>query len=336
MTQAISELDSGTMLSLVTNGDCSKLTPKQQLQYYQARCEAAGIDARTQPFQFLKLGGKVVLYALKGATDQLASKHGIVCEILSQQTEQGIRTVTVRATTKDGRQTDEIGCVPVSHIKKPDDLANAFMKAVTKAKRRAVISICGLGVIDESELDTVSDRVQPVQPVIQKPQPKRVKPKAKPKRVDPKDHLTEGMFEAEIDALEQDENGELIDDYDELHETLPIHNEPEHLADIPGVKPVALESGGDFVDQQDGFVTVTVKRIGPLKEGQSDKGPWTKWGFLFVNVATGEEIGWANTFSETISNTCTNAKHKESAIQIKLSKKNQYGRDILEAVGDDE
>ena len=313
MTQAISELDSGTMLSLVTNGDCSKLTPKQQLQYYQARCEAAGIDARTQPFQFLKLGGKVVLYALKAATDQLASKHGIVCQIVDQQTEQGIRTVTVRATTKDGRQTDEIGCVPVSHIKKPDDLANAFMKAVTKAKRRAVISICGLGVIDESELDTVSDRVQPVQPVIQKPKPKA---KANIKTYTAPEIMA--MTEEELDG-----DGESF-------------SEPEPLLAIPEVAPVALELGGDFVDQQDGFVTVTVKAPGPVKEGANSKGPWTKYGFLLIDVATGTEIGWANTFSATVGRICNHAHQTEAAIQVKLSKENQYGRDILEAVGDDE
>jgi len=310
MTQAISELDSGTMLSLVTNGDCSKLTPKQQLQYYQARCEAAGIDARTQPFQFLKLGGKVVLYALKAATDQLASKHGIVCQIIDQRTEQGIRTVTVRATTKDGRQTDEIGCVPVSHIKKPDDLANAFMKAVTKAKRRAVISICGLGVIDETELDTIRDRVQPVQPVIQKPQPKakaNIKTYTAPEIV--------AMTEEELVRAEEES-----------------FSEPEHLEDVAEVAPV-LESGGDFVDQQDGFVTVTVKAIGPVKE--DPKGAWTKWGFFFIDVATGEDIGWGNTFSETDANVCTNAKQTKATIQVKL-KESKYGHDILEAVGDDE
>ena len=309
MTQAISELDSGTMLSLVTNGDCSKLTPKQQLQYYQARCEAAGIDARTQPFQFLKLGGRLVLYALKGATDQLASKNGIVCQIVDQRTEDGIRIVTVRATAKDGRQTDEIGCVPVSHIKKPEDLANAYMKALTKAKRRAVISICGLGVIDESELDTISDRVQPIEPTLQKPQPKRVEAKAKANE--------EQEFEKDLD------------------EAFSEYSEPEHLADIPEVKPVALESGGDFVDQQGGFVTVTVKALGKISEGNSKSGPWMKWGFMLIDVATGAEIGWGNTFSETVANVCTNAKHTEAAIQVKL-KDSKYGHDILEAVGDDE
>ena len=308
MTQAISELDSGTMLSLVTNGDCSKLTPKQQLQYYQARCEAAGIDARTQPFQFLKLGGRLVLYALKGATDQLASKNGIVCQIIDQRTEDGIRIVTVRATAKDGRQTDEIGCVPVSHIKKPEDLANAYMKALTKSKRRAILSLAGLGMIDETELDTIRDKVQPVQPVLQKPQRVEVKPPV-------------------IEEVEHSEDGASL--YD------ASFSEPEHLADIPEVVPVALESGGDFADQQDGFVTVTVKAIGPAKEGENSKGPWTKWGFFFIDVASGADIGWGNTFSSTVANVCSNAKLTEAAIQIKLSKENQYGRDILQAVGNE-
>ena len=182
------------------------------------------------------------------------------------------------------------------------------MKAVTKAKRRAVISICGLGVIDELELDTVSDRVQPVQPTIQKPQPKRVE--VKPPVIEEVEHSEDGasLYDASF-------------------------SEPEHLADVPGVEPVALESGGDFVDQQDGFVTVTVKAIGPVKE--DPKGAWTKWGFFFIDVATGEEIGWGNTFSETVATVCTNAKHTEAAIQVKL-KESKYGHDILEAVGDDE
>ena len=143
-----------TLLSLVANGDAAKLTADQKLQYFKARCDAAGLDYRAQPFQFISMNGKLVLYALKAATDQLASKHGIKLEIQSQATENGLRTVVVRAIAQDGRQTDEIGVVPVDGIKGAD-LANAFMKAVTKAKRRAVLSLCGLGMMDESELDTV-------------------------------------------------------------------------------------------------------------------------------------------------------------------------------------
>lgn len=149
-----SSLDEQTMLMLVAGGDCSRLTAQQKISYYNARCEAAGLDPRAQPFAFMRLSGKEVLYALKAATDQLASKHGIVTTILSQQTEDGIRVVTVRSSAKDGRQTDEIGAVAVKGLQ-GEAMCNALMKAVTKAKRRAILSICGLGLLDETELDTV-------------------------------------------------------------------------------------------------------------------------------------------------------------------------------------
>jgi len=43
-----------------------------------------------------------------------------------------------------------------------DNLANAFMRAETKAKRRVTLSICGLGFTDESEVDSIpgAQRVQ--------------------------------------------------------------------------------------------------------------------------------------------------------------------------------
>ncbi len=148
-------LDDETLLAVVAGGDCARLTPDQKVMYYRARCEAAGLDPRAQPFAFLPLNnGKLILYTKKEGAEQLAAKHGIRVEILSQATEAGIRTVTVRAIAADGRQTDEIGCVSVC-ASQGDALCNLFMKAVTKAKRRAVLSICGLGMPDESELETI-------------------------------------------------------------------------------------------------------------------------------------------------------------------------------------
>lgn len=151
---SLASLDAETMQHLVSGGDCSKLTPAQKTAYYVARCEAAGLDPRAQPFAFMRLNGKEVLYAQKAASDQLAAKHGVRMTIVSQSTEDGIRVVTVRAETKDGRQTDEIGAVLVKGLV-GDALCNAMMKAVTKAKRRAVLSICGLGMLDETEVETI-------------------------------------------------------------------------------------------------------------------------------------------------------------------------------------
>jgi hypothetical protein len=151
------QINDQALFSVITSGDTSRLAPEQKLQYYKARCDAAGLDARTAPFQFLRLQGREILYALKSATDQLASKHGIRLELLAQATECGVRTVTVRAQAKDGRQTDEVGCVAVEGLK-GDALCNAYMKAVTKAKRRAILSLCGLGMLDETEIETTPGR----------------------------------------------------------------------------------------------------------------------------------------------------------------------------------
>lgn len=160
-TAQLTHLDAETMQHLVAGGDCSRLSPAQKLAYYQARCEAAGLDPRAQPFAFMRLNGKEVLYAQKAATDQLAAKHGLRTTIVSQTTEEGIRVVTVRAEAKDGRVTEEIGALPVKGLV-GEALSNALMKCVTKAKRRAVLSLCGLGMLDETEVESIP-QAQPVE-----------------------------------------------------------------------------------------------------------------------------------------------------------------------------
>jgi hypothetical protein len=89
---------------------------------------------------------------------------------LEQKTENDIRLVMVRAKAADGRQTDEMGAVPVIGLKGAD-LANAYMKAITKAKRRAVLSLCGLGMMDETELETVPRVATPTPGVVRMPEP---------------------------------------------------------------------------------------------------------------------------------------------------------------------
>lgn len=147
-------LSAATLEAVVVSGNLASLTPAQRLEYYRARCISAGLDPAAQPFQYIVLNGKLTLYASKSCTDQLSRVHGIKVSIVSQATEANLRVVQVRAETKDGRATEEIGAVPVEGLK-GDALANAMMKAVTKAKRRAILSMCGLGMLDETETETI-------------------------------------------------------------------------------------------------------------------------------------------------------------------------------------
>ena len=161
MSQDLStEISPEIINSLILTGDMSKLTPGQQTQYYVAVCKDLGLNPLTQPFAIITLQGKKTLYATKGCTQQLANIRKIDTEVLSRDIKDSVYIVSVRASMPDGRKTDEDGIVGISGLK-GTDLANAMLKAITKAKRRAVLALCGLNMSDETEIDdTVRSEMQ--------------------------------------------------------------------------------------------------------------------------------------------------------------------------------
>ena len=138
-------------------GDLSKLTTQQRVEYLVATCKSLGLNPLTRPIRFLSLNGQIQIYFTRDGTDQLRSSRNITLHVVDKSIDAGVFSVTVRARTKDGREDEDIGAVvlPASG----DSRANALMKAITKAKRRVTLSICGLGQTDESELDTSGARV---------------------------------------------------------------------------------------------------------------------------------------------------------------------------------
>jgi hypothetical protein len=157
VTQALARQNqSETIEQVVIQGDLSRLTPQQRAGYYGKVCESLGLNPLTRPFDYLSLNGKLTLYARKDTTDQLRKIHRVSIEIVSRETVDGIYIVTARATTPDGRADEEVGAVNVKGLA-GEALANALMKANTKAKRRVTLSICGLGWLDETEVETVKD-----------------------------------------------------------------------------------------------------------------------------------------------------------------------------------
>lgn len=153
MTTELAKLDQDTILKLAT-GDTSKLNTNQKLDLIVQVCKIAGLDPRLSPFEYIRFQGKEILYARKNAADQLVNIHKIRLEIIQQNTEDDIRIVTVCADTADGRRQMDIGAVNVKGLT-GDARANAYMKAVTKAKRRTVLSVCGLSMLDESEIESI-------------------------------------------------------------------------------------------------------------------------------------------------------------------------------------
>lgn len=149
---------------VLLEGDLSNLTPAERLSYVNKVCESLRLNPLTKPFDYIKLNGKLVLYAKKDATEQLRKLNGVSINIISREKLDDVYIVVARATDKEGRTDEAIGAVSIAGLKS-HDLANAIMKAETKAKRRVTLSICGLGILDESELDTLQEKIQPIQPI---------------------------------------------------------------------------------------------------------------------------------------------------------------------------
>lgn len=144
---------------LIVQGDLSVLSPEQKVAYYKGVCESLELNYLTKPFEYIRLNGKETLYVKSAATEQLRHKHKISIQIVSREAINDVYMVVARATDLSGRTDEAIGCVSILGLK-PIDLANAFMKAETKAKRRVTLSIAGLGFLDESETEDAINSTQ--------------------------------------------------------------------------------------------------------------------------------------------------------------------------------
>lgn len=143
--------------SLVVKGDLSGLSPTEKAKVYIATCERLGLNPQTQPFQMLKLNGKEILYASRGATDQLAAIHKLTREIIEGPEVRdfgGTKLLYCKAKVShpNGRVETSVATLP------PRVDENSLMKLETKAKRRATLSILGLGMLDEVEVESIPAR----------------------------------------------------------------------------------------------------------------------------------------------------------------------------------
>jgi hypothetical protein len=139
----------------MANADLERLGDDERTAYYTAVCESLGLNPLTRPLEYITLSGKLTLYAKRDATDQLRHKHHVSIEIIDRATQEDVYIVRARATMPDGRSDESLGAVSLVGLE-GDALANALMKAETKAKRRVALSICGLGLLDETEVETIA------------------------------------------------------------------------------------------------------------------------------------------------------------------------------------
>lgn len=195
MANELRTLNQDTISKLVLNGDMKGLTDAQKVEYYSYRCQQAGLDPAAKPFDLLNLNGKLILYANAACTQQLTSNRKLSHQVTNRELVDGIYCVFVRVTDSESRSTENMGAVPIDNLK-GEAKANAMLKATTKAIRRAVLAHCGLGMMDETEVETIPGaRVEPAKTLAQ--------PAAEPEAVngwtieaqDEFSHLMDGLYE---------------------------------------------------------------------------------------------------------------------------------------------
>ena len=158
----VSKKDESVVASLILAGDLSKMSADDKVRYYNGYCERLGLDPFTKPFDLLRLSGKEILYCTRSGAQQLNKLHNVSHAITSRTVipDAGVYEVVARACLPDGRCTESIGAVSIINLK-GEAYANAVMKAETKAKRRATLDLLGLGVLDESEAESIMPKQQP-------------------------------------------------------------------------------------------------------------------------------------------------------------------------------
>lgn len=157
---------------VLITGDLSKMSADQRTNYYLQVCSSLGINPLTKPFEYLTLNGKLVLYANRNCAEQLRRVYGVSITDMAQIVNGDILTVTVKGCDKEGRQDVASGAVCLTGLR-GDNLANAYLKAETKAKRRLTLSLCGLGMLDETEVETIpaAKKVETATPSVEATKP---------------------------------------------------------------------------------------------------------------------------------------------------------------------
>jgi hypothetical protein len=141
---------------VLVQGDLRKLTAPQRVEFYHRVCSSIGLNPLTRPFEYMDLSGKLTLYARRDCADQLRRIYGVSITIVSRTFDEGLYIVTARATMPNGRTDESTGVVDLEGLK-GEKRANSLLRAETKAKRRVTLSIVGLGILDETEVASVSE-----------------------------------------------------------------------------------------------------------------------------------------------------------------------------------
>lgn len=146
--------------NLVIQHDLSKLTEIQVAEYLRDVSAFIGLDPDLNGLDTIWMdnengpGRSLVVYARRGTAEILRENMGIQVSSLDNKEVNGSIVFTAAGKNKDGRQEIATGSKFIGGLTgKTHD--NAIMTASTRALRRLTMQFTKLGILDESEIESV-------------------------------------------------------------------------------------------------------------------------------------------------------------------------------------
>lgn len=151
--------------AVAANRDTAGLRPEHRGALLNELARALKLNPLTKPVIFLKTGQGESIYVTRQGADQIAARLRLNRETVVGPEVRDILGVKVffcqvRVTAPDGRSEMATATLPAV------DVLMGLMKVETKAKRRATLSIAGLGMLSEEDaeemgIDAAIDRTPP-------------------------------------------------------------------------------------------------------------------------------------------------------------------------------
>lgn len=132
-------------------GNLATLEPKLRAIAIRTICEDGNLPVSLSPVILIPGdGGALKPYVTSIGASWVADNKRVSTKIVSTETSGGVYIVRMLAVAGDGRSVEDIGAVATGGLG-GQNLANAMMKATTKAYRRTVLRLSGLPLTDDDE-----------------------------------------------------------------------------------------------------------------------------------------------------------------------------------------
>lgn len=138
---------------VILQNDLGGLSPVEKVQHVKNICVSLGLNPLTKPIQLIKFQNKEIPYMSKDGAEQLRNLHEVsIYKLETEILNNKVYVVRAYAKKPNGREDCSTSAVSIEGVK-PIEIGNVMKKCETQAKRRVTLSICGLGMLDESEIE---------------------------------------------------------------------------------------------------------------------------------------------------------------------------------------